>query len=64
MAPFISVLWYRLQQLRREERGMTTEAMIITGLLAGAALLVVGWIVVAIRDKGAKVVRDINNPGP
>jgi hypothetical protein len=59
----MSVLWGRLQQLREDDRGMTTEAMIITAALAAAALFAVGLIVNAIRNKAPQVSEDINtNP--
>jgi hypothetical protein len=56
-----SVLRHRLQQLREDDRGMTTEAMIVTAILAGVALTVVGLIAVAIRNKGSEIETDINN---
>lgn len=33
-----SLLWGRLQALREDERGMTTETVIITAMLAGLAI--------------------------
>jgi hypothetical protein len=56
-----SVLRDRLRQLRDDDRGMTTEAMIITAILAGVALAVVGAIAVAIRNKGTDIENDLNN---
>jgi hypothetical protein len=55
-----SLLWDRLKELREDDRGMTTETVIITAALAGVALLVVGWLVTAIRDKGTDIQNDIN----
>jgi hypothetical protein len=55
-----SLLWGRLKELREDDRGMTTETVIITAALAGVALLVVGWLVTAIRDKGTDIQTDIN----
>jgi hypothetical protein len=55
-----SLLWGRLKELREDDRGMTTETVIITAALAGVALLVVGWLVTAIRDKGGEIQTDIN----
>ena len=47
----ISVLWTRLQILRENDRGMTTETAIITGLLALAALGALGVIGAAIASR-------------
>ena len=63
MAPIISVLWHRLQELRRDERGMTTETIIITALLAAAALFAVGLIVQAIRNPGPAHLQRHRRPG-
>lgn len=60
MLTYMSVLWGRLQQLRADDRGMTTEAMIITAILAGVALAVVGAIAISIRDKGTEIENDID----
>lgn len=60
----MSMLWARLQHLRRDERGMTTEAIIITALLAGVALFAVGAIVTAIQNKTPGIANDIEDPGP
>jgi hypothetical protein len=40
---------------------MTTEAMIITAILAGIALAVVGAIAVRIQDKGTEIEEDLQN---
>lgn len=56
-----SLLWDRLKELREDDRGMTTETVIITAALAGVALLVVGWLVTAIRNKGTEIQTDINS---
>jgi hypothetical protein len=61
LAVVASVLWNRLQQLREDDRGMTTEAMIITAILAAAALAVVGVIATAISNKGDQIEQDIND---
>ncbi|HEX8803956.1 MAG TPA: hypothetical protein VF743_07175 [Acidimicrobiales bacterium] len=60
ITPIISMLWHRLQELRDDDRGMTTETMIITALLAAAALAAVGLIVAAIRSKSTQIQSDIN----
>jgi hypothetical protein len=55
----ISVLWYRLQDLRDDDRGMTTETMIITAALAAAALAAVVLIAGAINNKSQDIKTDI-----
>jgi hypothetical protein len=60
LIPIISALWGRLQELREDDRGMTTETIIITALLAAAALAAVTAITVAIASKKDEVVTDIN----
>ena len=59
LIPIISALWGRLQELREDDRGMTTETIIITALLAAAALAAVTAITVAIASKKDEVVTDI-----
>lgn len=61
MAPLMSMLWARLRQLQREERGMTTETIIITAVLAAAALFAVTLIVNAIRNRAPDIARDIES---
>jgi hypothetical protein len=60
ITPLMSTLWQRLQQLREDDRGMTTETLVITALLAAAALAAVGLIVGAINSKSGDVVETIN----
>jgi hypothetical protein len=55
-----SLLRARLQQMREDDRGMTTEAMIITAMLAAAAIAAVGLIATAIRDKGSDIQNEID----
>jgi prolipoprotein diacylglyceryltransferase len=50
----------RLDAVRNDDRGMTTEAMIITAILAGVALAVVGLIAAAITRKGNEIESDID----
>jgi prolipoprotein diacylglyceryltransferase len=50
----------RLDEVRNDDRGMTTEAMIITAILAGVALAVVGLIAAAITRKGNEIESDID----
>jgi hypothetical protein len=47
----MSVYWNRLKILREEEAGMTTETVIITGLLAAAAFGALYIIVRAITNR-------------
>ncbi|HEX6567694.1 MAG TPA: hypothetical protein VF015_00940 [Acidimicrobiales bacterium] len=56
----MSVLWGRLQQARDDDRGMTTEAMIVTAMLAVAAIAAVTVIGQAIRDKGNDISDEID----
>jgi hypothetical protein len=42
----------RLRQNREDERGMTTETVIIIGIMAAVAVAVGGILAVAIRNKG------------
>jgi Flp pilus assembly pilin Flp len=56
-AVIMSALWGRLQDARRDDRGMTTEAMIITAMLAVAAIAAVTVIATAVQNKG----NDIGN---
>lgn len=56
----MSVLWGRLQDLRDDDRGMTTEAMIITALLAAGALAAAGAIGAAVQSKGESIGDDID----
>lgn len=60
LALLISMLRLRLQALREDDRGMTTETIIITGVLATAALAVVGAIVAAITNKGSEIEGEID----
>jgi hypothetical protein len=55
----MSVLWGRLQQLRDDDRGMTTEAMIVTALLAAGAIAAGGVIMNAVTNKGNDISDDI-----
>jgi hypothetical protein len=59
LTSLISMLWHRLQELRGDDRGMTTETMIITAALAAAALAAVVLIAGAINDKSQDIKSDI-----
>ena len=64
LTPFVLLyvtLRARLDALRDDDRGMTTEAMIITAILAGVALAVVGLIAAAITRKGNEIESDIDS---
>lgn len=41
----------RLSELRKDEGGYSTEAVIVTALLAGLAIVVVGIIAVKVTNK-------------
>lgn len=56
----MSVLWGRLQDLRDDDRGMTTEAMIITALLAAGALAAAGAIGTSVMNKGNEIGDEID----
>lgn len=56
----VSVLWHRLHDLREDDRGMTTEAMIVTALLAAGALAAAGVIMNAVSDKGTDIGNEID----
>jgi hypothetical protein len=53
-------LWNRLQLLREDDRGMTTEAIVVTALLIGLALFAVGAIAAAVRNRASNVADRIN----
>ena len=64
LTPFVLLyvtLRARLDAVRDDDRGMTTEAMIITAILAGVALAVVGLIAAAITRKGNEIENDIDS---
>lgn len=56
----MSVMWGRLQDLRDDDRGMTTEAMIITALLAAGAIAAATAIGTAVTNKGTDIGNEIN----
>ncbi len=52
---YMSMQWHRLQALREDDRGMTTETLIITGTLAAAAVAVLVLIVNSINNRTTQV---------
>ncbi len=56
----ITVLWGRLQQANADDRGMTTEAMIITALLAAGAIAAATVIMQAVTNKGSDIGEQID----
>ncbi len=60
IAVILSMLWGRLQDARHDERGMTTETMIITAILAVAAATAVAVIATAVSDKGTDIGNEID----
>ena len=63
LIPYIQLQWSRLQQAREDDRGITVETMLITGVLAAAAIAALLAIVPAIRGRQSQVVTGLNqNP--
>jgi hypothetical protein len=60
IAVLLSMLWGRLQDARDDDRGMTTETMIITAILAVAAATAVALIATAIGGKSGEISDEIN----
>ncbi|HEY3141278.1 MAG TPA: hypothetical protein VGJ86_09115 [Acidimicrobiales bacterium] len=58
----MQLLWVRLQAVREDDRGMTTEAIIITSALAALAIVVTGLIVVGVRNEANTIRYDAPNP--
>ena len=58
--PIIYLLWNRIQMLREDDRGMTVEMMILTALLATAALAAAVAIVAGISKKQGQITDDLN----
>lgn len=63
ITPIISLLWNRIQMLREDDRGMTVEMMILTALLAAAALAAAIAIVGGIKNKQNDITNDLNSNG-
>jgi hypothetical protein len=59
----LHMTWTRLQIKRDDDRGITTEVLIITAILAACALAVVGAIARAITTKGGEVQEKIGQAG-
>jgi hypothetical protein len=55
----MAIVWNKLQILREDDRGMTTEAMILTAILAAGAIAAAGFIRNAVQDKGSDIGDDI-----
>lgn len=45
----------RIEQIRQDERGYTTETVVVTALLAAAAIAVIGIIATAITRKANEI---------
>jgi ABC-type Fe3+ transport system permease subunit len=60
IVPLMQALWGRLRDLRDDDRGMTTEAVIITAALAALALTVTGIIVVRVTNEANTI--DVDAP--
>jgi Flp pilus assembly pilin Flp len=63
ITPIISLIWNRIQMLREDDRGMTVEMMILTALLAAAALAAAIAIVGGIKNKQNDITNDLNSNG-
>jgi hypothetical protein len=59
----LEITWARLQAKRADDRGITTEVMIVTAILAAVALTVVGFIATAINNKGHQIEGKITTAG-
>lgn len=51
----LTMLRARLGAARADQRGMTTETVIVTALLAACALVAVGFIVTAVTDRAQAI---------
>lgn len=60
LLPIMQALWGRLKEMRDDDRGMTTEAVIITAALAALALTVTGIIVVKVTQEANTI--DVDAP--
>ncbi|MGH9209970.1 MAG: hypothetical protein ACRD2C_04740 [Acidimicrobiales bacterium] len=56
----MKVLWNRLQMLREDDRGMTTEAIVVTALLVAAAIIVIGIVTAAVQNRANSIADDVN----
>jgi hypothetical protein len=63
ITPIMSLIWNRIQMLREDDRGMTVEMMILTALMAAAALAAAVAIVAGIRNKQNDITTDLNSNG-
>jgi hypothetical protein len=60
--PLMQALWGRLKELRNDDRGMTTEAVIITAALAALAIFVTGLIIAKVKTAANDI--DVDAPQP
>jgi hypothetical protein len=59
---FMQLLWTRLLALRDDDRGMTTEAVIITAALAGLAITATVIIVTKVTNEAEQIDTNVPNP--
>lgn len=59
----MKMLWNRLQLLREDDRGMTTETIVVTALLVTLALGAVALIANAVTNRANNVANDIQGGG-
>jgi|RhiMetdeSRZDD1v2_1073273.scaffolds.fasta_scaffold190283_2 hypothetical protein len=57
----MQLLWVRLLALREDDRGMTTEAIIITAALAALAIGATGVIITKVRGEANSI--NVDAPG-
>jgi hypothetical protein len=58
--PIMQALWGRLKELRSDDRGMTTETVIITAALAALAIAVTTIIVLKVTNEANTI--DVDAP--
>jgi hypothetical protein len=60
MLPLMRLLWTRLQAARDDDRGMTTEAVIITAALAALAIAATTVIIAKVTGEAESI--DVDAP--
>lgn len=58
---YMKTMWNRLQILRKDDQGMTTETLIITATLVVAAVVALGIITARITTESNRI---SSNPSP
>lgn len=52
--------WTKIKILRENDRGMTTETMVLAGLLTAAAIAAIALIRPAIENRAGDIAEDVN----